>query len=378
MTGSLRVLGGVDASGHGISLGIERGLQGAPGLDSPYLDATGLTVVPGFIDIQINGAYGLDFTEEPTSIWTVGERLPETGVTSFCPTIITGRPGSIERAQETIAARPDGYRGAEPIGLHLEGPHLSEAKRGTHPKELLRPPSEASFSTDHVAVVTLAPELPGATELIERLAGDVVVAIGHSMATAAEATAAIEAGATLGTHLLNAMPPITAREPGIAGVLLADPRTHFGVISDGHHHHPSTLTMMWRAAPDRFVAITDAMAAVGMPDGEYTIGSVGVTLDEGAVRNTDGVLAGAASLLDRNLRVLMETTGATLAEAIATVTFNPSEAIRRWDLGRLRRGARGDLTLLNGTHVVATIVAGDVVHLTEPERMEGAPDAPAR
>ena len=378
MTASLRVLGGVDASGSGLSLGIERGLQGAPGVDSPVLDATGLTVVPGFIDIQINGAYGHDFTEDPGSIWTVGERLPETGVTSFCPTIITAPGGTIERAQAAMASRPRGYTGAEPIGLHIEGPYISSAKRGTHPADFLVPPSDASFSTDHVAIVTLAPELPGAIELITRLAPHVVVAIGHSTATAEEAEAAIEAGASLGTHLLNAMPPITAREPGIAGVLLSDERTHFGVISDGHHHHPATLSMMWNAAPERFVAITDAMAAAGMTDGSYRIGSVDVLLEDGAVRNSDGVLAGAASMLDRNLRVLMGTTGATLDDAVAAVTFNPSEALGRWDIGRLQRGTRGDLTLLDGTEVVATIVGGTVVHLEEPDRMKEAPDAPAR
>ena len=176
--------------------------------------------------------------------------------------------------------------------------------------------------------------------------------------TVDELAAAIDAGATLGTHLLNAMPPIKAREPGIAGVLLSDARTHFGVISDGRHHHPSTLALMWNAAPDRFIAITDAMAASGMPDGEYSIGTVDVALHDGVVTNAEGTLAGAASLLDRNLRILMDTTDATLNEAIKSVTFNPSEAIGRWDLGRLRRGARGDITLLDGTSAVGRAVSG--------------------
>lgn len=374
---SLRILGGVDASGNGISLGIEGGLQGSADMSSPYLDATGLTIVPGFIDIQINGAYGFDFTQDPSSIWSVGERLPETGVTSFCPTIITSPTGTIERAQEAMASRPDGYRGAEPIGLHIEGPHLSHAKRGTHPANLLRPPADASFTTEHIAIVTVAPELDGALELIERLAKEVVVSIGHSTATATQAEAAIEAGATLGTHILNAMPAITAREPGIAGVLLSDARTGFGVISDGIHHHPATLRLLWAAAPDRFIVITDAMAAAGMPDGHYEIGAVEVDLTNGAVHNSDGVLAGAASLMDRNLQVLLETTGAPLVDAIDAVTFNPSEAVRRWDLGRIRRGARGDLTLLDGHRIAATIIGGDVVHLSDPTRLKDAPNAPA-
>lgn len=375
--GTMRILGGVNAAGSGISMGIQHGVQGSADMSSPYLDASGLTVVPGFIDIQINGAYGHDFTDDPMSMWTVGERLPETGVTAFCPTIITSAEGSIERAQKAIESRPDGYRGAEPIGLHIEGPYLSPDERGIHPPDLLQPPAGASVPVDHVSVVTLAPELPGAIDLIRSLAHDVVVSMGHSNATAAEALLGVEAGATLGTHILNAMPPITAREPGLAGVLLADHRTHFGVITDGHHHHQATLRLLWNTAPDRFVMVTDAMAAAGMPDGDYTIGSVDVTLADGAVRNREGDLAGASSLMDRNLGVLMDTTGATLADTVLAATLNPSEALRRWDLGRIRRGARGDFTLLDGTTVAATIVGGAVAYIAEPSRLKGGPHASA-
>ena len=237
-------------------------------------------------------------------------------------------------------------------------------------------PGARPFPTDHITIVTLAPELPGALELVEDLIDEgVTVSIGHSAATADEARAAIDAGATLGTHLFTAMPPVTAREPGIAGVLLADERAHFGFIADGHHHDPAVTKFAWRAAPDRFVLITDAMAAAGMPDGEYTIGQVDVTLVGGAVRNAEGNLAGAASMMDRNLGVLMDATGASLTEVIPAVTFNPSEAVKRWDLGRIRRGAKGDLTLLSGRRVVCTVARGVIVHSTEPDRWTGSPHA---
>jgi len=366
---AMRILGGVDASGRGISLGIENGLQGAATTRAPYIDATGLTVVPGFVDIQINGAFGADFTEDPETIWEVGARLPETGVTAFCPTIITSPEGSIEAAQAAMAQRPSDYLGAEPVGLHIEGPFLSEEKRGTHPKDLLRLPGDVPLAPDHVSIVTMAPELPGAVDLIADLSSrGVVVSVGHSAATGDITRAALDAGATLGTHLFNAMPPLTAREPGVAGVLLADPRAYFGVIVDGHHLDPATLRLAWNAAPDRFCIITDAIAAAGQPDGTYRIGSVSVEKRNDVVRNADGTLAGAAVTMDRELAILMAATATPLIEAIAAVTFNPSEAIGSWDRGRLRRGTRGDITLLDGTDVAATIVGGRIAFLSDTDR----------
>jgi len=366
---AMRILGGTDASGLGISIGVENGLQGAATTSAPFLDATGLTVVPGFIDIQINGAFGSDFTEDPDAIWEVGARLPETGVTAFCPTIITSAAGSIPRAQSAMAKRPIGYVGAEPLGLHIEGPFLSPAKRGTHPMELLRDPGGLDFTLEHIRIVTCAPELPGAIDMIGDLTGaGIVVSVGHSEATGDETRKALDAGATLGTHLFNAMPPVTAREPGIAGVLLADPRAYFGVIVDGHHLDPATVRLSWNAAPDRFCIITDAIAAAGEPDGTYRIGSVEVEMRNEVVVNADGTLAGAAVTMDRELALLMEATDAPLSEAIAAVTLNPSEAISSWDRGRFRRGARGDFTLLDGSAIAATVVGGRVAFLRDKDR----------
>ncbi|MGI9666937.1 MAG: N-acetylglucosamine 6-phosphate deacetylase, partial [Acidimicrobiia bacterium] len=211
---SLRVLGGTDAAGRGLSIGVENGQQGAPHPGSPYLDATGLTVVPGFVDLQVNGGYGFDFTHDPDSIWEVGTLLPASGVTAFCPTVITSPPDRVVAAQEAMTRRPQGYRGAEPLGLHVEGPHLSSERRGTHPADLLTPATESQLSTDEVRIVTLAPEVDGAIALTRRLVDDgVVVSVGHSAATASTTRKALDAGATMGTHLFNAMPPMTAREP---------------------------------------------------------------------------------------------------------------------------------------------------------------------
>lgn len=367
---TLAIAGGVDADGRPTVVTIANGKIADPGGEGPTLDATGLTVVPGFVDIQINGAFSHDFTADPASIWTVGERLPETGVTAFCPTIITAPEGAIAAAQDAIRNRPEGYVGAEPLGLHIEGPHLAAARRGTHPAADLRPPSDATFTLDDVAIATLAPELPGALPLIRSLVEHgVVAAIGHSDASAVEARAALDAGATLGTHLLNAMPPISAREPGIAGVLLADPRCCFSMIVDGHHHDPDVIRMAWNAADQRFVIITDAIAAAGMSDGEYRIGSVDVTVDAGAARNADGRLAGATATMETSLANLIEITGATLASALRSVTSTPAAVLGRTDIGGLDRGMRGDVTLLADGAVVATIVGGVATHLRDPDRL---------
>jgi len=164
------------------------------------------------------------------------------------------------------------------------------------------------------------------------------------------------------------MPPLSAREPGVAGVLLADPRAFFGVIVDGHHLDPATLRLSWNAAPERFCIITDAIAAAGEPDGKYRIGSVNVTKRDDVVRNADGTLAGAAVTMDRELAILMDVAQASLADAIAAVTFNPSEAVGSWDRGRLRRGTRGDITLLDGPDVAATVVGGRIAFLRDQDR----------
>ena len=376
MTG-IHIANGKDAAGAALSLSVINGVISDSNASLPTVDADGLTVAAGFIDIQVNGAYGHDFTEDPASIWAVGSRLPEQGVTSFCPTIITSPPDRIAAAQAAIAARPEDYLGAEPIGLHIEGPYLSQTKRGTHPPDLLISAAPRQFDTSEIAIVTVAPEIQGVISFIERLvAAGVVASLGHSAATSDETDLALGAGATLGTHLFNAMAPLTARDPGLAGVLMTDPRTHFGVIADGIHLAPEILRLAWRSAPDRLILVTDAISATGMPEGEYDIGGIPVTVSRGAVRNAAGSLAGSVLTMDRAVAVLMETTEASLKKATEAASLHPATALGRTDLGTLSIGARGDVVLLDGTTVVATVVGGEIAFCKEPDRLRGMPRDP--
>lgn len=371
----IRIEGGRGFDGEPISVGIVDGVQASVGnLAGHVIDASGLTVVPGFIDIQINGAFGSDFTDDPSSIWKVGALLPATGVTAFFPTIITAPHDRVEAAIAAIAMRPKAYVGAEPIGLHIEGPHLAPTRRGAHPEDLLTEPLDTRLEPHpSIAIITVAPELRGALDMIRRFsAAGTIVSIGHSAATTAQAREALDAGATLGTHLLNAMPPITARDPGIAGVLLTDPRAFFSMIVDGHHHDPATVQLAWNAAADRFVLITDAIAAAGMPDGEYQIGGVPVTLAGGAVTKGDGTLAGAATTMDRAIDILARTVSSPLSGILRAATANPARAVRRPDRGRLRDGSVADICILDGSRVVCTVVGGHIAHILEPGRCDPA------
>ena len=368
----LRIGGGTGPAGLPIELSIIDGLFSDQSAGSPIFDASGLTVAPGFIDIQINGAYGSDFTNDPSSIWTVGARLPEQGVTAFCPTIVTAPPGRIEAAQTAIALRPEGYIGAEPIGLHIEGPYISNDKRGTHPAELLRETVPDTFDTAGVAIVTVAPELPGAVRFIERLVESrVVVSLGHSAATATQATAAMDAGASMGTHMFNAMAPLTAREPGLAGTLLTNASMYPGVIVDGIHVADEMLQIAWSLASERLVLVTDAISATGMPEGTYDIAGVPVQVRNGTARNQDGALAGSVLTMDRAIDRLRTAVDTDLASAIAAATSHPANSLGRPDLGSIRPGSRGDVVLLDGVDVAATVVGGSVAFCNQPDRLKG-------
>ncbi|KRF12476.1 N-acetylglucosamine 6-phosphate deacetylase [Nocardioides sp. Soil797] len=295
--------------------------------------------------------------------------MPRFGVTAFLPTVITSAPAARDRALRTLAeGPPDGWVGAEPLGLHFEGPMISPHRLGAHPEQWLRPPARdlvADWSLDAgVTMVTIAPELPGALDVIATLVErGIVVAVGHTEASAAQVHAAADRGATHATHLGNAMASLAGRDPGPVGATLADDRLTAGVIADGHHLHPDTLAVFRRAlGPDRMLAVTDCTAALGLPDGAARLGDQHVQVREGTVRLEDGTLAGSAADLPQCLRVLRSDAGLALPAAVATCTSVAASVIGDPARGRIAAGARGDLTLVDDDlAVVATVVAGRVV-----------------
>jgi N-acetylglucosamine-6-phosphate deacetylase len=348
---------------------------GAAPAGAPTFDAAGRVVVPGFIDLQCNGAAGIDLTAEPERLWEMAAILPRWGVTAWLPTIVTAPADLRRRALEAWRAGPPpslagGPPLATPLGLHFEGPFLAPERRGAHPLKYVAAPDPALVESEAwagvVALVTLAPELPGAIDLVRALvARGIVVSAGHSSATAAEARAAADAGVSYVTHLFNAMAPLHHREPGLAGVALSDDRLRAGLIADGLHVDPAVVAVAARALGDRLSLVTDAVAALGAPPGPVPLGTLTaeVSAEDGGVRLPDGTLAGSTLALDQAVRNVVAFAGVPLADAVGTVTTVPAAVLGLTDRGTLDAGAAGDLVLLDddGT-LVATVIGGRVAY----------------
>lgn len=334
--------------------------------DATPVDISGLLVAPGFVDLQINGALGHDFTLHPEKIGEVAKWLPSTGVTSFLPTVITTTGQRYENAMSALA-HLDGH-GARVLGLHFEGPMLHENRHGAHPKSCLRALSEDELCAwtpeNGVRLVTIAPELEGALEIARRLVDQgVVVSMGHSTATSSEAHSGVDAGATMVTHLFNAMEPLGHREPGLVGEAFINEALRSGLIVDGIHLDPDVVALAWRLlGPERFILVTDAMAALGVGGERFQIGSMEVSVGSDGVRNELGVLAGSNLAMDQALRNLIEFTGCDVVEALQCASTTPAACLRASDFGALFAGYRADLVLLSDSlEVVATMVGGEFV-----------------
>lgn len=340
--------------------------------DAHYLDYPDLLLAPGFIDIHIHGGSGHDVMEaDDAALAAVETGMVKHGVTSYLPTTVTASEARILRALEHLgrAISINGPRKrARPLGIHLEGPFISHAKRGVHPPENLVPPSRELFrkywetSAGMIRMMTIAPELPGATETIaEAKQVGVHSSIGHSNATYDEAEKGILAGADHATHTFNAMRPLDHREPGILGAVLSDDRLTADLIADGVHVDPSVVRLFLRAkGPERAVLITDAISATGMPDGIYKLGAFDVEV-RGSRCEYQGKLAGSVLTLDRAVRNVMSFAGWRLQESIRLATFNPARLLGiTEDRGRVAVGCYADLLLLSAEgQVVQTIIAGE-------------------
>jgi N-acetylglucosamine-6-phosphate deacetylase len=347
---------------------VQPGRVDAPG--STLLTEAGDTVVPGFIDLQVNGLARHDAASGAQAIAAISSNLPRYGVTGFLPTLIS-RPleEAIAFVGECAAAAAPGAR---VLGAHLEGPFLNPRYRGAHDPECLMLPNPDNVQrllARPPRVVTLAPELPGALQAIRTLtAAGVTVSAGHSGASFAEAKEGFDAGVRFGTHLFNAMAPLHHREPGLAGALLGEQHVTVGLIADGIHVHPSMLSLAIRiASPGRVALTTDQTAAAGSPPGRYMIAGRETISDGTSVRLADGTLAGSAATMDRMVRLVASLQGVTLRQAVEMASLTPARVLGiHRKAGVVRGGALADLVVLDAAQRVRlTLVGGQVVFRTD-------------
>ncbi len=337
--------------------------------DDEVVEADGLIVSPGLIDIQINGGFGHDFTLDPGGIWAVGARLVEMGVTSFLPTVVTSPPENTDMALAVAAARPAGYAGADMAGLHFEGPWISPEMSGAHNPSHISEPDPGTArrwaGSGLVRMVTMAPEVPGADNVAAILAGaGVVVAMGHTAADHDTARHALAGDFSVVTHLFNQMTAFEPRRPGAVGAALLSDRVVAGLIVDGHHVDSATVDLAWRLlGPDRLVLVTDAMAGLGLGHGTYQLGDGPIVVSADGARTADGRLAGSVVTLTEAVLGLVDATGADLADALGCVTTTPARAAGLADRGTLRPGSRADITVMDRSLTpVMTYVGGRRTH----------------
>ncbi|HZR65457.1 MAG TPA: N-acetylglucosamine-6-phosphate deacetylase [Terriglobales bacterium] len=330
--------------------------------------------VPGFFDLHFHGAAGCDVMRGTARELEAMERfLARHGTTSYLPTTVTAPVDPTLSALEQLAnaiERNNNEAGrARPLGIHLEGPFLSHAKRGVHAAENLIPPTIAVFekfwqaARGHVRMMTIAPELDGAEEVIaEATKRGVCISIGHSNASRDEAQRGIKAGARHATHTFNAMRALDHREPGILGEVLTNNQISADVIADGIHVHPSVIDLLVRAKGiENVVLITDALSAAGMPDGHYRLGTMEFELKNGRCER-NGNLAGSVLTLDKAVRNLMEFAHVDLKSAAGAASTNPAKSAGVRGKGVIEPGADADFVVLTPTgEVRATVIGGTLV-----------------
>lgn len=343
------------------------------------VEMPGSYLVPGFVDLQVNGAFGVDVVDHPDRLDDLSAALPRTGVTSYLPTLVTLPLHRYPRIIGELSSQQG--PGAEPLGVHLEGPFINPEKRGAHPAEAVIPPDPKTFGellgTGRVAMATLAPELPGVHRLLEISAGrGVAVSLGHSAASFEEAWEALERGAPSVTHLFNAMSPLHHRDPGLPGAALAHPGPRCSLVADGRHVHPEMVRLAFdRLGPDRVYLVTDAMSAAGMGSGEFELAGRKVTVQEGTPRLDDGTLAGSVLTMDEAVRNVMSFTGCTLPEAVRMASVTPSTLLGAERKGRLARGFDADVVALSASlEVEAAWAGGELVCGSSPGSTEKSKD----
>jgi N-acetylglucosamine-6-phosphate deacetylase len=351
-----------------------RSTKEVPG-DTALVDFGDAVLAPGFVDIHMHGGAGLDVMRaSPSDLPRLGKFLSTHGVTGYFPTTVAApldaTCAALERladAIEAATATSGDLVQARPLGIHLEGPFLSHKRRGVHPPENLVTPTVEIFqrlwqaARGHVRMLTIAPEIPGAMEVIAEAARrKVCVSIGHSDAEMPVAQDAVKAGARHATHTFNAMRPLDHRDPGIIGEVLTDDRLSADIIVDGIHVAPAVVRLFLQAkGRERAVLITDAISATGMPDGRYELGPILVDVKDGKC-TSNGSLAGSVLTMDRAVRNVTQFSSWSLRDAVQAATLNPALAVGlSGHHGVLAPGAAADFTVLSPAgEVLNTIVRG--------------------
>lgn len=340
-------------------------------------DGTGLTLLPGFLDVHIHGGGGADTMDAtPDALRAICRTHARFGTTGLLATTITQSrekiSAALRNARSAVAAGaefcPDG---AQVLGIHLEGPYISPEKPGAQPKQFVRDYDAAEFTDwledagGTMRLITLAPEQPGADELITAcLESNIVVSLGHTDADAAQTAGALNRGASHATHLFNAMPPLHHRKPGPIPVLLTDDRAKVEVIADGHHVAPETIRLIVRAkGAEGVILITDAMAGAGAGDGLYDLGGNEVAVTNGKALLPDGTLAGSVLTMAQAAANLRDWCGLDWPDIVRLTSTNAADEMGWKNKGRLTPGADADLVLMDDACTVrATFVAGRAVY----------------
>jgi N-acetylglucosamine-6-phosphate deacetylase len=338
------------------------------------LDLADALLAPGYVDLHIHGGGGFDVMDAGADALRTVERLiARHGVTTYFPTTITAPLDStlraLERLADAIESRSQGQSGdrrAYPLGIHLEGPFISHVRKGVHPASDLLPPKLETFdrfwqaARGHVRMMTIAPELEGAAEVIaEATRRGVCVSLGHSDADFSASERGLDAGARHATHTFNAMRPLDHRGPGILGAVLTDSRLSADLIADGVHLDPAIVKLVAHAkGPQQTVLITDATAATGMPDGRYHLGSLAVEVKDGRCM-AEGKLAGSVLTMDKAVRNLARFADWSLSQAVAAASRNPARVARLENKGVLAAGADADFVVLSPAgEVLRTFIGG--------------------
>lgn len=346
------------------------------------IDCKGLLIAPGYIDVQINGGFGVDFSSDTGNIKNnmeiVCTGLLQHGVTSFCPTIVTSSRETYHQLISQIQSMVDNCRGSTILGMHLEGPFINKEKRGAHEEMLIEALDSRGIekmidyysSLDCVKIITIAPELPFALDTIKALKNrGIIVSIGHTMSSLNIAEDAVGRGARFITHLFNAMLPFHHRDPGVVGLLTSDSipePIYFGIIADGIHTHPTALRIAHRTHPEGLVLVSDAIAAMGLPPGRHNLGTVKVDIDhERATLLGSETLAGSIAPIDFCVRQFRKLAGCTKVEALEAASLHPAKLLTISDhKGTLNYNADADIIVLNDElEVQATFIAGNLMWL---------------